>query len=174
MYRYTFSIHFAFTFSYWFFLLTKAHILPWRRLYSSLDVIRMYPRSIYSHTKVLRRSVSWMMRPLDNVSLTDVSQSWAAYKSGVSTAATFINLGFAHIIRHIDLIKTAPNVPTRPIFSWKLQSHPHKGINRAGTLRPRDASSRGRFIQGRHRQGTERPRTLVREHIGRERIDKAP
>ncbi len=50
---------------------------------------------------------------------------------------------------------------------------PETGIDRTGTHRPRDISSKGRIVQGTHYPLTHRPRTFVRVHIGRGRIDIA-
>ncbi len=121
----------------------KAHILPWRRLYSSFDVIRMC-----LHTKVLGRSVTWMIRPLDDVSLTDVSRSWAAYRRWDITAATFRNLGFTHTTRTHWPRQNCPGLYSADLSYPITMSVPplwREGFVR-GTHRPW-----GRFIQGRHR-----------------------
>ncbi len=128
MYRYSFStvyctVHFAFTFSYWFFLLIKAH---WRRLYSSLDV---------------RRMCSWTFRPLHDAPLGRCVTILGRIQAlgWVITAATFRNLDFARITPTHWPHHNAPasTVLTYPILS-QCQSHPHEG----------NASSKGRIVEG--------------------------
>ncbi len=143
-------------------------------------------------TKVLGRSVPWMMCPLDDASLGRyvlrtirpsydtslifVSQPrTAAHRRCVITAVTHWNLGFLSFTfgppGEIQASLTKPHISLQKCPATGLPPPPTPTVrdDRKGTHRPWDAVSKRHIVQG-----TECPRTCVEGHFGRGRVDIAP
>ncbi len=146
--------------------------------------------------KILGCCAPWTKRPLDIVSLTDVSRPWTASSMELAlSAAILASVGCRRLMNHWGVWLASPTPLTRFIGLAPLRQmharpthavelHRWAALKRAavGSLvslcsiksKGWDGSVRGKIVKGHFVQGLQHPRIFGRGHIGRGWTNIAP
>ncbi len=151
------------------------------------DAGLMCPRPMCPRPKILGGCAPWTKRPLDIVSLTDVSRPWTASSMELApSAAIAASVGLRCLMNHWGVWPVLPTPLTRFIGLAPLRRmhprpthelHRFAALKRAavGSLvslrsiksKGWDGSVRGKIAKGHFVQGLQHPRIFGRGHIGR-------